>query len=243
MKNRHKGGWSILIITVLCIGLIYFFGTFEKNKEIRIYKEQKPDVSSSAGETAKESYVNTVNSYPYYGMSEEDLNHCLLGKPFVVSECSNFDNRAPKDRIKYYYFGYSANDKNAGKIIVRYRFFKSQENDYVDLPPENGYVDTGYYIDKEGVEYRIDSSGTSIVEEAAATTEEIKEKSGGRLLPGSKENGKGASSGTRKHKDTTEFDPDDHDIEAYYEDNMDEFDSYDDAYDAFEDDEDAWDDY
>ena len=42
---------------------------------------------------------------------------------------------------------------------------------------------------------------------------------------------------------TTQFDPDDHDIEGYYEDNKDEFDDIDDAYDAFEDDEDDRDDY
>lgn len=39
------------------------------------------------------------------------------------------------------------------------------------------------------------------------------------------------------------FDPDDHDIEAYYEDNRDEYYDYDDAYEGFLDDEGAWDDY
>ena len=39
------------------------------------------------------------------------------------------------------------------------------------------------------------------------------------------------------------FDPDDHDIEAYYEDNRDEYDDYDDAYEGFLDDEGVWDDY
>ena len=39
------------------------------------------------------------------------------------------------------------------------------------------------------------------------------------------------------------FDPDDHDIEAYYDDNRDEYDDYDDAYEGFLDDEGAWDDY
>ena len=41
----------------------------------------------------------------------------------------------------------------------------------------------------------------------------------------------------------TSFDPDDHDIESYYDDYRDEYDDYDDAYDGFLDDEDAWDDY
>ena len=39
------------------------------------------------------------------------------------------------------------------------------------------------------------------------------------------------------------FDPDDHDIEAYYEDHRDEYDDYDDAYDGFLDHEADWDDY
>lgn len=47
------------------------------------------------------------------------------------------------------------------------------------------------------------------------------------------------SSSSRK----SSFDPDDHDIESYYDDYRDEYDDYDDAYDGFLDDEDAWDDY
>ena len=39
------------------------------------------------------------------------------------------------------------------------------------------------------------------------------------------------------------FDPDDHDIESYYDDYRDEYDDYDDAYDGFLDDDDVWDDY
>lgn len=39
------------------------------------------------------------------------------------------------------------------------------------------------------------------------------------------------------------FDPDDHDIEAYYEDYQDIYEDYDDAYDGFLDDEDEWDNY
>ena len=48
-----------------------------------------------------------------------------------------------------------------------------------------------------------------------------------------------SSGGGAKHV----FDPDDHDIEAYFEDNRDEYDDYDDAYEGFLDDEGAWDDY
>ena len=54
-----------------------------------------------------------------------------------------------------------------------------------------------------------------------------------------KTTGRSKSFGSSK----SSFDPDDHDIEAYYDDNRDEYDDYDDAYDGFLDDDDAWDDY
>ena len=41
----------------------------------------------------------------------------------------------------------------------------------------------------------------------------------------------------------TEIDPDDYDIDGYYEDYKDLYDSYEDAYDGFLDDESVWDDY
>jgi len=50
-------------------------------------------------------------------------------------------------------------------------------------------------------------------------------------------------SGSSSKSSSSSFDPDDHDIEAYYEDNRDEYDDYDDAYEGFMDDESAWDDY
>lgn len=57
----------------------------------------------------------------------------------------------------------------------------------------------------------------------------------------------GRSSGSRYKSGSSSrrssIDPDDYDIEGYYEDNRDIYDDYDDAYDGFLDDEDAWDDY
>ena len=92
----------------------------------------------------------------------------------------------------------------------------------------NGYVAWGYYIDGSGISYDIDLHGT---------------KKGYKVWPHEPYN-----SNTTHHKAAqgdgkTDFDPDDHDIESYYEDHKDEFDSIDEAYDTFEDDESAWDDY
>lgn len=48
---------------------------------------------------------------------------------------------------------------------------------------------------------------------------------------------------TRRPMGGSSFDPDDHDIEAYYDDNRDEYDDFEDAYEGFLDDDSAWDDY
>ena len=246
MKKKSKGKWSILVIAALCVGMIYFFSTLKQNAGFAINMNQNA-ASSSEEESSEEPYAITAYSYPYYGMRETDLNHCLLGKPLIVSECSNFDKLPPGRKTKYYYFGI-ANTNNSGKIIVKYSLYDEKNDRYVDFPSDNGYVDSGYYVNTSGVEYQIDSYGISETEEETeASTETEKKKNGGTLRPGSKDNGNGSSSGTTSAKKstsaTTEFDPDDHDIDGYYEDNKDIFDSYDEAYDAFEDDEDAWDDY
>ena len=57
---------------------------------------------------------------------------------------------------------------------------------------------------------------------------------------GNRSNSRNKSS---SRKSSSYFDPDDHDIESYYDDYRDEYDDYDDAYDGFMDDDDAWDDY
>ena len=58
-----------------------------------------------------------------------------------------------------------------------------------------------------------------------------------------KNSGSGSSYRSKsKSSSKSSFDPDDHDIESYYDDYRDEYDDYDDAYDGFCDD-DAWDDY
>lgn len=249
MNNNRKGIFIIIFLAVLCVGMIGFFSSIKK---VPVDNEVTADNADSAPETTEDHYAETIRSYPYYGMRESDLNHCLLGKPMIVSECSNFDKLPVKHKVKYYYFGYSGYGNNSGKIIVRYRRNRTYGGGYDDLPSDNGYVDSGYYIDGEGVEYQLDENGLTRVDEETDTsaetpTEEVKKNSGGRLLPGSKNSGAGNSYGGTSSKKstsaTTEFDPDDHDIEGYYEDNKDDFESIDDAYDAFEDDEDAWDDY
>ena len=105
-----------------------------------------------------------------------------------------------------------------------------------------------------GYNYVYDLGGVMDVEEASESTtteEESKSSNGssGGKLPSSNVDEKQQNSSnktTRKKKSTsatTEVDPDDHDIEGYYEDNRDIFEDIDEAYDAFEDDEDAWEDY
>lgn len=238
MKKDFKGLWCIFAIVIICVVMSIFFSKGNDHTQIKDREKETAADSRSEEDHSEEMNTDTVDSYPYYGMSEADLNHCLLGKPMIISECSAFDKLPPEYREKYYYFGYGTLE-NSAKIIVKY---------HSDADENDGYVDSGYYIDQEGTEYRLDFDGVvKVEEEAEATTEEAEKVSGGSLRPAGKDTEQSSPSDrTSKKKSTsatTEFDPDDHDIEGYYEDNKDEYDSIDDAYDAFEDDEEAWDDY
>lgn len=273
MNKDQKGILIILFITAICIGMIAFFSTLEQNKKVKITTNPKPEDTQSAAEDSYDGQIEIVESYPYYGMREEDLNNCLLGKPITVYPCSYFDTRDPSEKIKYYRYGLAVDNENTGFIMVSYWLHNEEDDSYEALPSDNGYVSSGYFVDGDGVKYIISSDSASGVfedveedtEDAEATTER-KKGNGGVFLPRStddsekddkesvkKETGKkedkGSSTGTTKKKKkdtssaTTEFDIDDHDVDAYYEDNKDEFESYEDACDAFEDDKDAWDDY
>ncbi len=105
-----------------------------------------------------------------------------------------------------------------------------------------------------GYDYVYDLGG--VMDSEKSSDSETKEKesktsngSAGGKLPSSNGAGKHQGSGnttTRKKKSTsatTAVDPDDHDIEGYYEDNRGIYEDIDEAYDGFEDDEDAWEDY
>ena len=266
MKKGGKGGWLLLVMALILVGMVCFFSTLKQNGQMRIFTKKETNGSLIVTGEEEKLYDKTVDSYPYYGMSEKDLNHCLLGKPMVISKCSHFDMRRPVDRKKDYVFGY-AGQPNSGKISVRYFRNTSGDPGYIEYQPDNGYVDSGIYMDKDGEEYLISINGKTKLEREEEKEKEKKEKkkkekeeeeekptesrqkSGGKLKNNSKGTGSGggpsfgSTSKKKSTSSTTEFDPDDHDIEGYYEDNRDEYDSIDDAYDAFEDDEDAWDDY
>ena len=71
-----------------------------------------------------------------------------------------------------------------------------------------------------------------------------KSNSSGSYSSGSYKSSNGSSTWKKSSgSGKSTFDPDDHDIEAYYDDHRDEYDDYDEAYEGFMDDEDAWDDY
>ena len=165
--------------------------------------------------------------YPYYGMREEALGRCALGEPASVEPCRDFNGLVPRARYKTYVFGIYGKPLS-GKFTVRYRWHYSHRvDDYQDLPATNGYVDWGWYVDSDGVRYDVDQDGTKPHQYPS-------EKDGSGQLDNKQ---------IQKKKNHDEIDPDDHDIEAYYEDNKDIYDSYEDAWDGFEDDEDAWDEY
>lgn len=82
--------------------------------------------------------------------------------------------------------------------------------------------------------------------EKSQTTEAIKSSFQDNLNEGKKTEStyrQSSNSNRNTQATTTEFDPEDHDIEGYYEDNKGDYENYEDAYDGFEDDEDSWEDY
>ena len=100
-------------------------------------------------------------------------------------------------------------------------------------------------IDDEMLYYRDGKPSTYTPPESSAGT--------GKTGAGTGKTGTG-SSNTGKRKNTTRksgnssswedsIDPDDYDIDAYYDDNRDVYDDWDDAWEGFMDDEEAWDDY
>ncbi|MCR5654434.1 MAG: hypothetical protein K6G07_02190 [Lachnospiraceae bacterium] len=133
----------------------------------------------------------------------------------------------------------------------------SREADYLkcghEILDEKGCVLKGcYHLRKEGSNYcychkcSVDGCpyraqvGTLCKEHAerAKNAEERKEQ---RALEEKKQ---GRTSGSGKtYYSTDEIDPDDYDLDGYYEDYKDEFEDYDDAYDDFLDHDEYWDDY
>lgn len=79
--------------------------------------------------------------------------------------------------------------------------------------------------------------------EKSQTTEAIKSFFPDNLNEGKKTEStyrQSSNSNRNTQATTTEFDPEDHDIEGYYEDNKGDYENYEDAYDGFED---SWEDY
>ncbi len=84
-----------------------------------------------------------------------------------------------------------------------------------------------------------DTRNSTATRPSGRTTYSSGKSSSGKSSSGKSSSGKSSSG----RSSSGGFDPEEHDIEGFYEDNRDEYDDYEDAYDAFLDDEDAWDDY
>ena len=128
------------------------------------------------------------------------------------------------------------------QIIILYGRTAKDSSEATQRLQDIGY---DYVYDLGGVMDAEKSSDSETTEKESKTSN----GSAGGKLPSSNGTGKHQGSGnttTRKKKSTaatTAVDPDDHDIEGYYEDNRDIYEDIDEAYDGFEDDEDAWEDY
>ena len=129
----------------------------KKRKE----EEEEREREERRKKAEEEQIARDAVTYPYYGMREESLNRCALGKP-TVELCKDFYKLRISHKSKTYTFG-TFRKPNSGRVTVFYRrHLSNRVDDYIDYPITNGYVHSGYYIDADGVRYDFDSEGTDI---------------------------------------------------------------------------------
>ena len=179
----------------------------EIREELELEKAQEE-------EQMRERYAAT---YPSYGMREEVLRYCALGKP-KIEKCNNFYGLVPRARYKTYTFGEPGN-KNSGVVTIRFRFhYSNRSDDYIDYPSDNGYAASGYYFDADGIRYDFDHEGTNRNLQVSP-------------LDGSKYNSrKSSGTVTDKSENSDPYNVQDYDDpEEFYYDWMEDFDGFEDA--------------
>ena len=106
----------------------------------------------------------------------------------------------------------------------------------------NSFYCDNHKCAQHGCTNKRQSGGIYCATHQSRYNKKVRNSSGSWHSKGSSGSGN-SKSGRRSGLGKSSFDPDDHDIESYYDDNRDEYDDFDDAYDGFLDDDDAWDDY
>lgn len=117
-----------------------------------IYDQAEED-KKKRGEELRKEYGQ---DYPQIGMREEILPYTILGEPKKITKCKDFDYLLPRAQSKKYEWGESSKPGYFSVTVQYQRHRSNRFDDYVEYPPDNGYVYSIYYYDKNGRSHHID---------------------------------------------------------------------------------------
>lgn len=246
--NTQKGFMYIVLAIVMCIGGVAGYRRYTYEKTLgyvrEVYeKEIKPEMISKAdaatvldlSELDFDENITLKRSETFWTASIHIDNYTCTS----IDEDGSFNVTDEKKKI--------VNDELKKMADVLAHYYPEKKYEYKGKKIYFWFFENGIYSTM-GAFYRFSVGGSQDTYNCSydgyskyKKAQDIKNNSSNRSGNASKYVDQSKSSPKKKESETV--DPDDHDIEGYYEDNKNDFSSIDEAYDAFEDDEDAWDDY
>lgn len=129
-----------------------FTGSLVMQNDEVIYDQYEIDQKKREQEL-REQYGD---SYPTLGMREEALPYTILGKPDRITKCRDFDILEPRAQSKEYEWGEPFKSGYYSVTVWYKKHLSNRVDDYVEYPPDNGYVFSIYYYDEYGNSHNID---------------------------------------------------------------------------------------
>lgn len=154
LSNQVKTlNFSSSITKIECAESDYTFSASTVKKNGNVIYDQLKEEKKKKEKEMKEKYSHT---YPQLGMREEALYYTILGKPDRITKCKDFDYLVPRAQSKKYEWGQPLKP-GYFSVEVWYRKYLSHKcDDYEEYPPNNGYVFSIYYYDKNGKSHSLD---------------------------------------------------------------------------------------
>ena len=153
IQKVEKSNDEAYIKTVMCNGNIYTFtDSLVMEADEIIYDQDKIDMEKREEELRREY----GEEYPCLGMREEALPYTILGEPDRITKCRDFDILEPRAQSKEYEWGEPFKPGYYSVTVWYKKHLSNRVDDYVEYPPDNGYVFSIYYYDEYGNSHNID---------------------------------------------------------------------------------------